>query len=261
MVSFTTSTSVYLYSGITKQWTVLPFVPTSPIFQANDYAIVRNGNQIYGYSSHTGAAVSITTAGTPTIVSGPASSSWVTLVADGTQAYAFGAFHGRWETLTLSQPAPVMTSNRLLGLLRDGSTVYGVSAHHGTFVPVAADTAAVLSVVGEAEVGTANSPGILRAFSAQQNRWGTQAVANPSGSYQQNEFAMMWSGNQIYAYSGLTGTMASYTANNPIASVTGNEGVATFVDGNQVVCYGAGADSSQRAPWARRRFSTTTTLR
>ena len=64
MVSFTTATSVYLYSGITKQWTVLPFVPTSPIFQANDYAIVRNGNQIYGYSSHTGAAQMITTAST-----------------------------------------------------------------------------------------------------------------------------------------------------------------------------------------------------
>lgn len=255
MVSFTTATSVYLYSGITKRWTVLPFVPTSPIFQANDYAIVRNGNQIYGYSSHTGAAQSITTVGTPTIVSGPASSSWVTLVADGTQAYAFGAFHGRWEPLTLSQPAPVMTSNRLLGLLRDGSTVYGVSAHHGTFVPVAADTAATLSVVGEAEVGTANSPGILRAFSAQQNRWGTQVVANPSGSYQQNEFAMMWSGNQIWAFSGLTGAMTSYTANNPIASVTGAEGIASFVDGSQMVFYGSG-----RGQFAARTVGTPTVL-
>lgn len=239
-VTFTANNVVYLYSGITKAWTTIPVAAGATVFQANDYVIVRDGAVIHGYASHTGKVDTITTSGSPTVVSGPSSSSWVTLVADGTTAYAFGGFHGRWETTTLQNPAPVMTANRLIGLLRDGSTVYAVSAHHGTFVPVAADATATLSVIGEAEVATANSPGVLRAFSAQQNTWGVQVVPTMSGFYQQNEYAMMWAGNQIWAFSGLSGTLATYTAQNPIVAVSGSEGVATFQDGNDVVCYGAG---------------------
>jgi hypothetical protein len=239
-VSFLTTNSVYLYSGITKQWTVIPVAAPAPIFQANDYCIVRDGNLIHGFAAHTGTVSTITTGGSAAIVSGSASSSWVTLVSEGTQAWAFGAFHGQWESLTLSQPNPLMMSNRLTGLLQDGNTVYGVSAHHGTFVPVAADAAALLSVLGEGEVGTANSPDVLRAFSAQQNTWGVQAVPGATGAYQQNEYAMMWAGNQIHAFSGLSGTMASYSANHAISGVIGAEGVAAFFDGAETVLYGAG---------------------
>src|SRR5690606_185558 len=122
----------------------------------------------------------------------------------------------------------------------DGTTVYAMSAHHGTFVPVAADANAVLAVVGEAEVGTANSPGVMRAFSAQHNRWGVQNIPANASTLQQNEYAMAWAGNRIWAFSGLSGTVDSYTATNPIAGVTGAEGVAVFYDGPDVVCYGSG---------------------
>jgi hypothetical protein len=239
-VSYLTSDAVMLYSGITKVWTRLPVANPTPIFQANDYCIVRDGNLIHGYASHTGQVSTITTSGAATIVSGPASSSWVTLVADGTQAWGFGAFVGQWTPLALAQPNPTMVSNRLLGLLLDGTTAYALSAHHGTFVPVAADAAASLQVVGEAEVGTASSPGVFRAFSAQQNVWGVQNVPTTASVLQQNEYALTWSGNQIWGFSGLSGTLASYTANQPISAVQGAEGVAAFHDGNDVVCYGSG---------------------
>lgn len=239
-VTFQTSNSVWLYSGITKEWTVLPVTGTPTVFQANDYCIVRDGNLIHGFASHTGRVDTITASGSATVVSGPASSSWVTLVADGNQAWGFGAFHGRFESLTLSQPNPTMLANRLLGLLLDGTTAYALSAHHGTFVPVAADASATLSVVGEAEVGTAHSPGVFRAFSAQQNRWGVQNIPSGAATLQQNEYAMAWSGNQIWAFSGLSGVLDTYTATNPIASVSGSEGVAAFIDGADIVCYGSG---------------------
>lgn len=239
-VSFLTTDSVWLFSGITKRWTVLPVANPTPIFQANDYCIVQDGNRIHGFAAHTGEVDTITTSGTATIVSGPASSSWVTLVADGSTAYGFGAFHGRWESVALSQPGPTMVSNRLIGLLRDGNTVYGLNAHHGTFVPVAADTAAALQVVGEAEVGTAHSPGMFRAFSAQHNDWVVQPIPTNANLVQQFEYALAWSGNQVWAASGLTGTLATYTTNNPIAGIINSEGVAAFFDGNDIVCYGSG---------------------
>jgi hypothetical protein len=247
-VTVATPSAFHLYSGITKQWTVVPVAAGATLFQANDYVIVRDGALIHGFATHTGVVDTLTTSGNATVVSGPAASSWVTLVADGTQAYAFGAFHGRWETQALSAPNPAMVASRLIGLVLDGTTAYGVSAHHGTFVPVAVDNNAALRVVGEAEVGTANSPDVLRAFSAQQNLWQVQAVPNAAGNYQQNEYATMWAGNQVWAVSGLTGTLASYTASTPILGVNGDEGVAWFQDGNQVVCYGAGRGTFAALP-------------
>ncbi|MBK6939037.1 MAG: hypothetical protein IPH13_02370 [Planctomycetes bacterium] len=239
-VTFMTTTDAWLYSGITKEWTVLPVSNPSPIFQANDYCIIQDGNLIHGFASHTGKVDTITTSGSATMVSGPASSSWVTLVADGTTLYGFGGFHGKWESVTLSQPNPTLVANRLIGLALDGSTVWGLSAHHGTFVPVAADLAALLTVVGEGEAATASSPGVFRGFSAQQNTWATQAVPVGALSFQKNEYAMLWSGNQAWGYSGLTGTMASHTASAPIVNIDGAEGVAGFVDGTDVVCYSSG---------------------
>ncbi len=239
-VTFLTTNSAWLYSGITKRWTVLPLTTPGTIFQANDYCLVQDGARLHGYASHTGAVDTITTSGSATIVSGPASSSWVTLVADGTTAWGFGAFHGRWERITLSQPNPVMVANRLIGMLRDGTTVYGLSAHHGTFVPVSADASANLAVVGEAEVGTAHSPGWFRAFSAQQNVWGVQAVPANATMMQQNEYAMAWAANRIWAFSGLCGVLDTYVATNAIPPVSNAEGVAAFQDGNDVVCYGSG---------------------
>ncbi|MEZ5966420.1 MAG: hypothetical protein R3F56_21470 [Planctomycetota bacterium] len=255
-VTFQTTDSVWLYSGITKEWTVLPVSGTPTVFQANDYCIVRDGNSIHAFASHTGEVDTITTSGSATVVSGSASSSWVTLVADGTQAWGFGAFHGRWASLTLSQPNPTMVTSRLTGLLQDGTTVYGLSAHHGTFVGVAADANAVLSLVGEAEVGTAHSPGVFRAFSAQQNTWGVQNVPTSVATLQQNEYAMAWAGNQIWAFSGLCGVLDTYTANNSIPAVSGAEGVAGFIDGGDVVCYGSGRGRfvARAAPTALLRF-------
>lgn len=248
MVSLQTPTAFWLYSGLTKKWVVLPVTNPSPLFQANDYCIVKDGNTVHAFSAFYGRIDSITTSGSPTIQSGPPSSSWVTLVADGTTAWAYGAFHSKFERIQLSQPGPQMLANRLSGLLRDGSTVYGVSAHHGTFVPVAADTSATLAIVEEAEVATANSPGVFRAFSVQQNTWVVQAVPVSSSSLQQAEFAMVWSGNQAWAVSGLSGVLDTYVASNPITNVSNSDGVAAFFDGTDVVCYGSGRGRFAKLP-------------
>jgi hypothetical protein len=236
-----TPSAYWLYSGITKTWTQLPVVSPSLVFQANDYVIIQDGTTIHGFATFSGALSSITTpTATPQIVSGPASSSWVTLVADGPQAWAFGAFHGRWETIALSQPPSTMVANRLAGLLQDGTTTYAVSAHHGTFVPVASDAQATLQVAGEAEVSTANSPGFLRAFSAQQNRWSVQAIPVSAIFLQDAEIALAYDVNQVWASSGITGTLASYSASAPIARIDLSEGVAAFQDGPLAVCFASG---------------------
>jgi hypothetical protein len=249
-VTYQTPGQVHLYSGITKQWTTVNVAGPDSVFQANDYVVIKDGTALHAFASHRGTVETITTSGGPIIVSGPSSSSWVTLVADGTQAWGFGAFRGVWEPLTLTQPNPTMVSTRLIGLLKDGSTVYGFNAHYGTFVPVAADLAATLNVVGEAEVGTAHSPTVFRAFSAQQNTWGVQNVASTANALQQNEFAMVTNGNTVTAFSGISGTFASYTATTSIGTIANQEGVAAFFDGTDAVAYAVGPGAFSKRPAA-----------
>ena len=238
--TFRTPTEVWLYSGVTKKWTVLPVGPLASVFQANDYCIVRDGAFFHGFASHTGEVDTVKITGPVTVVSGSASSSWVTLVSSGRTVHGFGGFSGKWTSATLGHDNPTMVANRLIGLVYDGSEVFALSAHHGTFVSTLGGPNVTLNVVGEAEVGTANSPGWFRAFSAQQNTWVTQAVPTGAATFQSNEYALAWSGNQIWGCSGLRGNLTTYVASGPITSVTGAEGVAAFVDGSAVVCYGAG---------------------
>ena len=248
--TFRTPTEVWLYSGITKRWTTIAVPPSATIFQANDYVVVRDGNTFHGFASHIGTVDTITAVGSPLVVSGPASSSWVTLVADGSLVYAFGAFHGAWQSAPVATSAPTMVANRLIALIDDGVTVYGCSAHHGVLVGTASSTGTALNVLGEAEIGTAHdaAAGTFRAFSAQQNTWTTATLPAAFSVAQSNEIAMAWSGPQIWGCSGLTGQMAHYIAQGLIGTVTVSEGTAAFTDAGLAVCYGAGRGAFATVP-------------
>lgn len=248
--TFRTATDVWLYSGITKQWTTVAVPATATIFQANDYVVVRDGNTFHGFASHVGTVDTITTVGSPLVVSGPASSSWVTLVADGSLVYAFGAFNGAWQSAPIATSAPTMVANRLIAEIDDGVTIYGLSAHHGLLVPTPSSPGTTLSALGEAEIGTAHATatGTFRAFSAQQNAWITATLPTGFTTAQSNEIALAWSGAQIWGSSGLTGTLTSYTASAPIGTVTLSEGAAAFVDGGLAVCFGSGRGAFATLP-------------
>ncbi len=255
-VTFRTATDVWLYSGITKQWTTIAVPATATVFQANDYVVVRDGNTFHAFASHIGTVDTITTVGSPLVVSGPASSSWVTLVADGSLVYAFGAFNGAWQSAPIATSAPQMVANRLIAEIDDGVTIYGLSAHYGLLVPTPSSAGSTLTVLGEAEVGTAHAPaaGTFRAFSAQQNAWTIATLPTGFSTMQSNEVAMAWSGNQIWGASGLTGTLASYTAQGPIGTVSISEGTAAFVDGALAVCFGSGRGAFATLPAAAPTF-------
>ncbi len=238
-VTYLTPTDAHLYSGITKEWTVLP-LSAAPTFyeQYNSYVVIRDGNEIHGFATRQGVVDTITVSPAAVIVSGPISSSWVTLVSDGTMAWGFSGFRGEWVPLALSQPNPTMSARRYCGLLQDGNTVYGFSAYWATFVPIVADAQAV--ILTEEEVGTAHSPSVFRAFSVHQNNWGTQAFNTQTLWALTAGFAIAASGNTVVAFSGLTGNLATYTASSPVATIFNDEMVAAVIDGPNVACYSAG---------------------
>lgn len=243
--SYLTATDAHFYSGITKEWTVFPITSPSFFEQYNAYMVLQDGNQIYGFATRTGTLEVLTASPGATIISGPVSSSWITLVSDGTNAWGFSAFRGKWVPLPvpLSQPNPTMLTRRYCGLIQDGNTVWGFSAHWGTFVPVAADPQTVISV--EEETGSAHSNGVFRAFSTHQNTWGVQAF--PTGnSILEIGYAIAFSGTSALAFSGLTGTFATATTAAPVAGVANTAMVVAFHDGNDVVCYAAGQGNFAR---------------
>jgi hypothetical protein len=245
--SYLTATHAHFYSGITKQWRSVAIASPGFYEHYNAYAVVVDGTQIHAFCSRTGEIATITTSGNATLVSGPASSSWVTIVIDGTQAWGFSGFRGAWQPLTLSQPNATAVAQRVTGLIKDGTTVYGFSAYHGTFVPVAADAQATIQVASGGEVGAAHSPGILRGFSANQNAWGVMAFNAVQGTVLKEGAILAFSDDTAVGFSGLTGTFATETLT---AQYTGglqaDAMVGVFTDGADTVCYGAGQGAFAR---------------
>ena len=54
LVTMQSTTDVHLYSGITRQWSVIPTASTITITSFNSYAVVEDGNQIHGFPTRRG---------------------------------------------------------------------------------------------------------------------------------------------------------------------------------------------------------------
>lgn len=238
-IAYLTTTDAHFYSGITKEWTVVPVSNPGFFEQYNAYIVLQDGNQLHGFATRQGVVDTLTVSPSAQIVSGPVSSSWVTLVSDGLNAWGFSAFLGEWVPLpvTLSQPNPALSSRRYCGLLQDGNTVWGFSAYHGTFVSIAADSQAV--ILADEETGVAHSPGVFRAFSVHQNNWASATVST-ANAYLDVGYASTYDGNTITAFSGLTGTLNQTTAAAPVVQNAQTEMTSAWVAGSQLIAYAAG---------------------
>ncbi len=244
--SYLSATEAYFYSGVTKQWRSVPISTADFYEHYNAYALVQDGNSLHAFSARTGEIETLVTSAPALIVSGPATSSWMSFAVVGKNAWGFSSFRGEWVPLSLSQPNPNMDVRRLCGLLQDGDTVYGFSAHWGTFVPIAADSQAVIQVNDGGELGVAHSPGMLRGFSANQNTWDTLALNYTGSTYLTEGVALAFSSDTAAGFSSQTGKFATEPIVAAPTTVWVDAMVGAFPDGGDVVCYGAGQGEFRR---------------
>lgn len=240
---FQTPNAVHLFSGITKQWTVLPVGAVDFAEQYHSHAIVLSGSQLHGFSSRRGVVDTIMVSPNVTLVNGPVNNNFVTLAIDGAKVHAFSGLRGSWQTLQLAGTDPETDATGTIGLVRDGATVYAFGAHHGTFVPVAADVSAQLVIA--TETATAHGSGEFRAFSAQQNAWRTATFPTDGVTIVRASLALAATSSSVLAFSGLSGELAMYSANHAIGSIDADSAVATFHDGADAVVFGAGRGTFQ----------------
>jgi len=254
-ITFQTTNDMFLWSGVSKRWTQVPIVSGITFFeQYNDYVVFQDGNLIHAWSTREDVVQTLTVSPSAVIKSGPVTSSWVTIVVDGTSAWGFSAFRGGWTPLALSQPNPQLFASRITALIDDGNTLHAFSAFHGTFVSVIADASAAPLIGGE--IGAACSPGIFRGYSPHQNTWTVTPVPGLTDVTAKNGFAYAVLANDVFAYSSYTGNAAAHTASSAISSLGSADDVLGFSDGNAIVCYGAGtgAFTSRNAPGASLQF-------
>lgn len=235
-VVLTTGSAVHCWSGITREWTVVPST-SGLVSNFNAYAIIEEGNTLHGFSSRTGAVDSINLPGY-TLMHGPQFASWVSVAFANNEVWGFSAFLGKWIKQTIQTASPTVSIGSLCAVVHDGVNAYGFSSYHGTWVPVAAPGSPTLEANGV--VAVANDPGVARCFSAHTNSWSTTAFGNTASLVTQRGYAMFTSGTQILAFSGYKGFFATHTANSPAFSNSMDRNVAAIVDGNDVTCYSAG---------------------
>ncbi len=232
-----TLTDVSFYSGITHNWTVIPISsPTVSVF--NDYAIVRDGNTIWGYSNRTGQAQAITVTASAVITNGPASSSWICVVRDGATLYGFGAFNGTWAQTTAASSTTTIAAGSYVAVVEDGTNAYAIGAHQGTWVSTPAPG---VTVSAGGLMGAALDGATMQCFSSRWNTWVSQPFTGTGAPTFKDEFCFVQSPGQTVAYSALTNGFTSITYPSGIPSGTiHNRCVLGVISANTITLYAPG---------------------
>lgn len=245
--AFQTPTHVYLWSAITGAWTAVPASPTAQVTQYNDYITIEDGTTLHGYSTRTGRVETLHLSGVPQVYHGSTSSCWLSIAVVGSEAWGFGAFQGIWHHTTLAGPPTSVSVAQTAGLLNDGVHIWGASAYYGDLVQSPAPPSAATTVGGEAP--TAWTPTELAGFSAHTNQWSYRTATNAVLLANQRGFVFFSDGNELVAYSGITGGFTS-TPVLPGYSATTGAYVGAVIQGNDVLAYSSGQNQFRTRSFA-----------
>ena len=228
---------ILFYSGILRRWTSLKVSPNATVATHNAYAIVEDGNRVYGWSSRRGTIDSISVSPGRKVLPGPLSANWVTLVQDGKKVYGFSAFQGVFTPITLLNANPSIAVGQLCAVVHDGLRAFGFSVGSGKW---ASTTAAGqgMNLVAKGNVGLVMSSKTAFAFAGGAEKWvkiDLPSTANPTLG---RGFVLWVNGLDITAFSGHLGTVSSYKASQT-PSVSFGRQVAAIVVGDQIACYAA----------------------
>lgn len=207
-VTMQTQSHVYLWSAITRAWTIVPVAPGAQVIQFNAFVLVVDGTTLHGYATRTGKLETLTLAAVPTLHHASVSSCWMALAEVGTDLWAFGAFDGTWHHQTLALPGPEVVVGQTVAMVRDGGDIYGVSANVGDFVP-GPSLQAGSSVRANGDVGIAWDSQQVVGFSAHLNRWASQSLPAAQLLSHQRGYAMFEGAGDLWAYSPCTGDFVS----------------------------------------------------
>ena len=241
-VTLQTPNQVYFWSGITRQWMSVNTSGFHTLNTFNAYAILEDGNTVYGFSSRAGGIDTLNLPNPPFVQHGPPFASWVSIAQLGNDVWGFSGFIGKWTHLPLQTSNVTVSIGSLAAVVHDGQTAYAFSAYHGTWVPISAPNAQV-EANGVVVAANDTNGTTVRCFSAHTNQWATATFANPGSMITQRGYALFQNGSQILAFSGYKGSFASATLNDPNASSLQHRNVFVYLDGNTALAYSAGVGS------------------
>ncbi len=236
-VVFQTLSEVYLWSGITNNWSIVPVTPGAFVSQFNAYVIIEDGPTVHGWASRTGTVESLQLPSTPLMHNGSGTSNWMSIATLGTEAWSFSAFRGQWNHQQLASATPFVDVSQSVALVDDGVNVYAAGSYYGDFVSTPSISGGSYGVAGS--VGVVWSPTEAAAFSAHHNEWTTRSFTNASLLTANRGYAMFQDGLELVAYSGAMGSFQAQTVPAGFLFDSGRY-VTSATAGNQVIGYSSG---------------------
>ncbi len=231
------SNEVLFYSGILRQWTSIPVSANAKVSTHNAYAIVEDGNKVFGWSSRLGKIDSIAVSPSRKVLPGPLSANWVTLVQDGSKVYGFSAFRGKFTSISVGSSTPAISVGQLCAVVHDGVRAFGFGVGSGkwTVTPAVGKS---MNLVTSGNVGLVMSAKTAFAFSGGRNTWSMISLASTANPTLGRGYALWINGQQVTAFSGHLGKVSSFIAKGTPTLAFGRH-VAGIVDGDRVACYAA----------------------
>jgi hypothetical protein len=228
--------TVTFFSAVLRTFTSVPASPTAIISSFNDYCIVKDGTTVTAYCTRTGVASPLAVSPAATVTHGPASSSWTSVVIDGTQAWGYGAFAGSWAPLTLASPTPVVSAGNNCLVIWDGVQLHALSSLTSTWTSITPSEPIVGTAAG-GFVGLAWGATTAWAFSNHRQTWTSHPFSAVGTPVLRDNYAYFNNlGLDFLFYSALTGTWAPYSTT-AATGVSAGQNVAYIPDGGTLLLY------------------------
>lgn len=200
--------SVAVFSAFTRAWHRRAIAPGASLTHANDWCLIREGTRWTAFGAYAGRFASVSLSATASLVN-PASQRNDSLAVVRDGARVW-AFSGFDGAWEVldAGPAALVATQRHVAVVADGQRLWARSAWLPGWRPATA-AQPVLAVAADGTAGVAETGAAIHGFSAALGRWNRTATPGGAGAGRTlGDVALFERSAEVVAFSGLTGTFA-----------------------------------------------------
>lgn len=215
------STTLFVFSAVTRRWHATNASPTATLFLTNDCLLVQDGATWSAFAAARGTFATLPVSPLAVLLN-PASQTndEILAVRDGNLLHTFTGFVGTWRSRQVMPGANVATKRNVL-LLAQGTLLTGMDAYSGQWHDLAVGTTPT-TLNADGAAGIAIAAPLVHAFSANHGTWQTAPLPAGATMDRDDDWVLFHSPAEMLGYSGQQGRF-EYAALGAVAVVASED--------------------------------------
>ncbi len=232
---------IHVWSTMLKRWFALPVSSSAQFYGFDDHVLIVDGMQLNEFSTRFGRFETVQLNAPGPVVLPAPAPTHLAVAIDGNDVHVFSAMTGTWSTVHMTTSVSHASIDKLVAVVSDGNQTYGFGAQTNT--PVALSTTGVTAVEAHGYGGYAMSGGQIHLFSGTRDSWRTE----PFGTSDTVETGTLRAGMLVvhdattYRFWSALTDDVASITVSPSAMLTLGDHASVLVDGSMVHAFSAPA--------------------